>query len=344
MMLEFTAQQIAEWTKGTIEGDQNVTVSKLAKIEEAEADALAFLANKKYESYLYKTNAGIVLVSKDLNIKATVNSTIIRVDDPYRSFTLLLQEVEKWMRPQARKGVHPTAIIDDSVEIPETAYVGPYVIIEQNAKIGDHVQLLGHNYIGENAKIGKNTKLYAQVTVYDACEIGNNCIIHSGTVIGSDGFGFAPNKDGSFIKVPQIGNVQIGDHVEIGANTSIDRATMGATKIGNHTKLDNLIQIAHNVEVGESTVIAAQTGVSGSTKIGKYCMIGGQVGIVGHINVANGTKINAQSGVSKSVKKENTALNGTPADDYRATLKSQVLFRRLPELLERIESLEKKKE
>lgn len=341
-MLEFTAQQIAEWTKGVIEGDQSVKVSKLAKIEEAETDALAFLANKKYEDYLYKTNAGIVLISKDLKLKSAVNSTLIRVEDPYRSFTLLLQEVEKWLRPQAKKGIHPTAIIEDSVVIPESAYIGPYVIVEKNAKIGEYVQLLGHNYIGENASIGNYTKLFAQVTVYDSCEIGSNCIIHAGTVIGSDGFGFAPNQDGSFLKVPQVGNVKIGNFVEIGANTCIDRATMGATMIGNHTKLDNLIQIAHNVEIGESTVIAAQTGISGSTKIGKYCMIGGQVGIVGHISLADGTKINAQSGVSKSVKKKNTALNGTPADDYRATLKSQVLFRKLPELLERIESLEKK--
>lgn len=341
-MIEFNAQQIAQWIDGEIEGNSNTVISKVAKIEEADEQSLAFLANLKYESFLYESNAGIVLIPKDLVLKRPTNATIIRVEDPYRAFAGILQQYEKIVRPTPKKGIHPTAYIDASVKIPEDAYIGAFVVIEKGVQLGSGVKLYSHVTIGANTIIGDQTKLYSHVNIYDGCKIGNQVIIHSGTVIGSDGFGFAPNDDGSFMKVAQLGGVEIGHHVEIGANTTIDRATMGFTKIGDHCKIDNLVQIAHNVVIGKGTVIAAQTGISGSTQIGNHCMIGGQVGVVGHIKIADGTKINAQSGVSKSVLKTNTAINGTPAGDYQATLRSQVMFRRLPEMMKRIEALEEK--
>ncbi len=340
-MIEFNAQQIAQWIGGEIEGDPNYVVRKVAKIEEADEQSLAFLANLKYESFLYESKVGIVLIPRDLILKKPIQATIIRVADPYRAFAGILQQYEKIVRPAPLKGIHATACIDDAVKVPEDAYVGAFVVIEKGVKLGNAVELYPHVTIGANTTIGDQSRLYSHVHIYDGCKIGNQVIIHSGTIIGSDGFGFAPNEDGSFMKVAQLGGVEIGNHVEIGANTTIDRATMGYTKIGDHCKIDNLVQIAHNVVIGKGTVIAAQTGISGSTQIGNHCMIGGQVGIVGHIKIADGTKINAQSGVSKSVLKTNTALNGTPAGDYQATLRSQVMFRKLPEMMKRIEELEK---
>lgn len=338
-MIEFNAKQIALWIEGTVEGDPTTKVSTIDKIEDAGPSALAFLANLKYEPYLYTTQAAIVLVSKDLKLREEVSATLIRVEDPYRAFAGILQQYEQVVRPIYTPGIHPTAIIDPSVEVPENVHIGAYVVIEKDVKIGEKAIILPQVTIGQGVQIGERTQLNTGVHIYDGCILGQDVVIHSGTVIGSDGFGFVPNEDGTFLKVAQLGGVKIGDFVEIGANCTIDRATMGFTEIGPHCKIDNLVQIAHNVTIGKGTVIAAQTGISGSTHIGDHCMIGGQVGIVGHIHIADRTKINAQSGVAKSVVKEGTALNGTPASDYRSVLKSQVIFKKLPELWDEVNEL-----
>lgn len=340
--MNFTAEQIALWINGEVEGNPQQSVNHVAKIEEAKENDLAFLANMKYESHLYVSKAGVVLIPKDYTLKDKVNATLIRVEDPYNAFAMILQEYEKVVRPKAQVSIHPTAYIHESVEVPASAHIGAFVVIEEGVKLGEGVAIQAHCVLSRNVSVGEGTVLYSNVNIYDGCKIGDYCIIHSGAVIGSDGFGFSPNEDGSYMKVPQLGAVKIGNYVEIGANTTIDRATMGFTIVEDHCKIDNLVQLAHNVKIGRGTVIAAQTGISGSTEIGQYCMIGGQVGIVGHIKIADQTKINAQSGVSKSVRQKNTALNGTPADEYRATLKSQVIFRQLPELVKRIENLESK--
>lgn len=341
-MIEFNAEQIALWVGGKLEGNPKRKVSTVAKIEEANEHALAFLANLKYEAYLYETKAAVVLISNDLELKKEVSATLIRVPDPYLAFAGILKQYEKVVRPSFTPGIHPTAVVDESVLIPDSVHIGAFSIIEKGAKIGEYSVIRPHVTIGEGVAIGEHVILNSQVQIYDGCIIGNHVIIHSGTVIGSDGFGFAPNKDGSYTKVAQLGGVKIGHHVEIGANCTIDRATMGFTAIADHCKIDNLVQIAHNVTIGTGTVIAAQTGISGSTHIGKHCMIGGQVGIVGHIVIADHTKINAQSGVAKSILQEGIALNGTPAAEYRSVLKSQVIFRKLPELWNEVKELQNK--
>lgn len=338
--MTFSAAQIAQLVQGKTEGDAAVSVSSFGKIEEAQAGQLAFLANPKYEDYLYTTGASLVLVSDQLQLKQPVQATLVRVPDPYKAFATLLT-VYQSMMAKAKSGREEPVYVASSASIGEQVYLGAFCYIGNNVKVGNNVQLYPNVFLGDNVSIGDNTVLHPGVVIYHHCVIGKNVIVHAGTVIGSDGFGFAPNADGSFQKIPQIGNVVVEDHVEIGANATIDRATMGSTIIKAGAKLDNLIQIAHNVEVGHSTVIAAQSGVSGSTKIGNGVMIGGQAGIVGHIHIGDGARINAQSGVSKSIEPKKT-VTGTPAADYTASLRAQAAARNLPDLEKRVKELERK--
>ena len=339
--MQFTAQQIATLIQGKIEGNPDAIINTVAKIEEAGIGALSFVANPKYEEFLYNSKASIIIINESLELQSPVSPTLIRVKDAYSSFALLLEKYNEMKAGVGKKGIDSTAYISPTAQIGNNVYIGAFSYIGDGAIIADDTQIYPGCYIGEQASIGGKTILFSGVKIYDTCIIGNNVIIHSGTIIGSDGFGFAPQKDGSYKKIPQIGNVIIEENVEIGSNTTIDRATMGSTIIRKGVKLDNLIQIAHNVEIGENTVIAAQTGISGSTKIGKNCVIGGQVGIVGHIQIADNTSINAQSGLAKSVNIPNTALTGSPAYDYKSSLKSQAIFRNLPDLLYRLGNLEK---
>lgn len=338
--MEFTALELCQFLNGTLEGDPSVKVRKPAKIEDGVEGDVCFLANPKYLSYAYSTNASVLIVNQDQVFEQPVKATIIRVKDAYTSIAKVLEEY-KSMNGMS-KGVDKNAFVSGSAVLGRNIHIGAFSSIGDGVMIGDNVQIYPQVYIGRNVKIGSHTILHPGVIVLDDCIIGDHCIVGSGTVIGSDGFGFAPQHDGTYKKVAQTGNVLIEDNVEIGANTTIDRATMGSTIIRKGAKLDNLIQIAHNVEIGENTVIAAQSGISGSTKVGKNCVIGGQVGIVGHIVIADGTRINAQSGVSKSVKQEKSALTGSPAFDYNASMRSQVLIRKLPELYEKILQLEER--
>jgi len=337
--MEFNAAAIAGFLKGEIIGDPETKVNTVAKIEEGHPGALSFLANPKYEHFLYTTKSSIVLVNKSLVPSASVSATLIKVENAYEAFASLLQLVDQ-ARPR-KQGVHPTAVIEPSATIGRDVYIGPYAYIGENCHIGDDCSIYPHVFIGDNSKAGNKCTLYPGVKIYHDCILGNNCVIHAGSVIGSDGFGFAPQSETEFMKIPQIGNVVIEDNVEIGANVAIDRATMGSTLIRKGVKLDNLIQIGHNVEIGENTVMAGQTGVAGSAKIGRNCMFGGQVGISGHLKIADGTKIGAQSGIPGDIKKENTILLGYPAIDYKNFYRSSVVFRQLPELKRKIEELEK---
>jgi len=338
--MHFTAAQIATIINGNIEGDASTPVTSFGKIEEAEKGQLAFLSNPKYEEFLYNTKASIVIINEQQEIRQPITTTVIKVPDAYSAFALLLDKYQQIQRQQLHGIQEPshiaaTAKIGENVFIGAFAYLGEYVIVGNAAKIYPNA------YLGNNVHIGENSIIHPGVKIYHDCVIGKNVTIHAGTVIGGDGFGFAPQSDGTFKKVPQIGNVVIEDGVEIGANTTIDRATIGSTLIKSGAKLDNLLQIAHNVEVGNNSVIAAQSGISGSTKIGNNVMIGGQVGIVGHIKIADGTRINAQSGVSKSIKNPNSAVTGSPAFDYTAALRSQAASRNLPGLEKRVLELEK---
>jgi UDP-3-O-[3-hydroxymyristoyl] glucosamine N-acyltransferase len=339
--MKFTAEQIAGMLEGTVEGNSSAEVSGLSKIEEGKAGTLTFLANPKYISHIYSTGASIAIVSNDFVAEQALPETLtlIRVADAYGSFAKLLEAYSQFKRP--RPGIHPSAVIDASVVIGENVHIGAGVVIEAGASIGNNAVIMAQSYLGEHVKIGDFTMVHPGVKVYSECVIGSNCTLHAGVIIGADGFGFAPQADNRYAKVPQIGNVVVEDRVEIGANTAIDRATLGSTIIREGVKLDNLIQVAHNVEIGKNTVIAALTGIAGSTKIGENCMIGGQVGIAGHLTIANGVKIAAQTGISASVLKENVVLQGTPAVDTMDFKKSYIIHRRLPQLLERIERLEK---
>jgi UDP-3-O-[3-hydroxymyristoyl] glucosamine N-acyltransferase len=337
--MQFSANQIAEIISGKVEGNGNAVVASFGKIEEAQAGQLAFLANPKYEDYLYTTNAEIIIINDSQVLKTPIASTLIRVPDAYSAFALLLRQYERLLAQQL-VGVQEPSYIHPTVKVPDDVFIGAFAYIGENVKIGAGVKIYPQVYLGNNVVIGDGTVLHPGVKIYHDCILGNKVVVHAGTVVGGDGFGFAPQADGSFKKVPQMGNVIIEDYVEIGSNTSIDRATIGSTIIKKGAKLDNLLQIAHNVEVGNNTVIAAQAGVSGSTKIGNNVMIGGQVGIVGHLTIADGSKINAQSGVSKSMKEPNMAVTGSPAYDYTAALRSQALMRKLPELEKRIKELE----
>jgi UDP-3-O-[3-hydroxymyristoyl] glucosamine N-acyltransferase len=338
--MEFTAQQIAELLQGRVEGDQGVKVNRLAKIEEGEPGSLTFLANPKYEEFIYSTKASLVIVNESFTPDRPVTTNLVRVKDAYKSFAVLLDTYNKIS--QNRSGREEPHTLAASARIGENPYIGAFVYIGENSVVGNNVKLYPGVYIGDNVTIGDNTMLFPGVKVYSDCKIGKDCRIHSGVVIGSDGFGFAPQDDANYLKVAQIGNVIIEDHVEIGSNTTIDRATLGSTIIRKGVKLDNLIQIAHNVEIGEHTVIAAQTGIAGSTKIGRFCMIGGQVGIVGHLVIADRVKIAAQSGIGSSITREGDIIQGSPAFSIGDYKKSYIGFRKLPDMMSKIEELERK--
>ncbi len=336
--MEFTAQQIAEALQGTVEGDATTTVSTLSKIEEGAPGSLSFLANPAYEKYIYETHASIVIVNNDFKPEKKVSATLIRVNDAYMAFAQLL-ELYQQSKPQ-KTGISPKAHIAQTAKVGSNVYIGEFVVIGEHSEIGDNCKIYPNTTIGDKVTIGNETTLFAGVKVYEDCVIGNECTLHAGVVIGSDGFGFAPQQDADFKKVPQIGNVVLEDRVEIGANTVIDRATMGSTIIKRGVKLDNLIQIAHNVVIGENTVIAAQTGIAGSTKIGKNCMFGGQVGIIGHLTIADEVKIAAQSGIGKSITEKGAIVEGSPAFNARDFQKSYIYYRKLDSLVKRINNLE----
>ena len=336
--MTFPASQIALIINGKIEGDAHASVNSFGKIEEAQPGQLSFLANPKYEEHLYTTKASVIIISESFELKQPVAATLIRVPDAYSAFATLLTKYQEIMEQQL-SGIQQPSYIGKTSSCGKNVFVGAFAYIGENVKIGNNSKIFPNSFIGDNVSIGDNTIIHPGVKIYHDCKVGNHVIIHAGTVIGSDGFGFAPQANGSFKKIPQIGNVVIEDNVEIGSNSTIDRATIGSTLIKSGVKLDNLIQIAHNVEIGNSTVIAAQAGVSGSTKIGSGVMIGGQAGIVGHIQIGDGAKINAQSGVSKSIE-PGKAVTGSPAYDYTSALRSQAISRKLPELEKRVKELE----
>lgn len=337
--MEFTARQIAAVLEGSIEGNPEVTIHKLAKIEEGVPGSLTFLANPKYTPYIYSTKASIVVVNKDFQSEQEITSTLIRVDDAYTAFARLL-ELYNQIKNE-KKGISSLAFVSSSAKIGKDVYIGELAYVGDNVEIGDNTKIFPQAFLGDNVVVGNNSTIFAGVIIYSDNQIGNNCTIHGGVVIGGDGFGFAPQQDKNYKKVAQIGNVIIEDDVEIGSNTTIDRATLGSTIIRRGVKLDNLIQVAHNVEIGENTVIAAQTGISGSTKIGKNCMIAGQVGFVGHINIGDEAKIGAQAGVNTNVKDGSIVL-GSPAIDISNYRRSAVHFKNLPDIVKRLEELERK--
>lgn len=341
--MEFTVKQIATLLGGEVKGDGDGRINMLAKIQDAKPGQIAFLANPKYEQFIYTTKATAVIVKRDFVAKKEIASTLILVDDPYNSFTALLEEYHKMINFQ-KVGIEQPSFIGEKSVVGKNAYRGAFSYIGTGVTIGDNVKIYPHVFVGDNVVIGNNTILHPNVKLYAGTRIGNNCAIHSGTVIGSDGFGFAPQEDGTYKTIPQLGNVIIEDNVTIGANSVIDCATMfgDSTVVRKGVKMDNLIQIAHNVEIGKNTVIAAQTGISGSTKIGENCVIAGQVGIAGHLYVANNTSIGGQGGVSKSIKEEGTRLFGTPVIDVKEYFRSYAVFKRLPDVYHRLVELEKK--
>lgn len=338
--MSYTLKEIAKKLNGDLIGDGSINIHSPAKIEDAKPGTISFFSNEKYEKFLENCQASSIILSKDNQSKIKEGQNYILVDDVYASLPHLLALFDPSNDP--RTGIHATAVIGENVAIGNEVYIGPYVIVEPGAVIGNGVKIIGQSFVGKSVTIGDNTLLNAGVKVYHHCVIGAHCILHSNAVIGSDGFGFAPNASGSFDKIPQVGNVLIEDHVEIGANCAIDRASMGSTVIKQGTKLDNLIHLAHNVEIGENTVMAAQAGVAGSTKLGANCMVGGQVGIVGHLTIAGKTQMQAQSGMTKSVKEENTKWYGYPAINYNNYLRSFASFKNLPSTLAEIRSLKKR--
>ena len=335
--MEFSAKQIAEYIQGVIEGDENATVHTFAKIEEGIPGAISFLSNPKYTHYIYDTESSIVLVNKDFVPEKEIKATLIKVDNAYESLAKLMTLYEQ-SQPK-RTGIDPLAYVAPTAKIGKDVYLAPFACVGDNAEIGDNTELHPHATVGRGAKVGKNCILYTNCNVYHDCRVGNNCILHSGCVIGADGFGFAPSPEG-YEKIPQIGIAILEDNVEVGANTCIDRATMGATIIRKGVKLDNLIQIAHNVEVGSNTVMASQVGIAGSTKVGEWCMFGGQVGLAGHIKIGNKVNLGAQSGVPGSLK-DGQALIGTPPIELKNYFKSSVLFKKLPDMAAELNSLKK---
>lgn len=335
--MEFSAKQIATYLHGEIVGNENETVHTFAKIEEGVSGAISFLSNPKYTHYIYTTQSSIVLVNKDLKLDHDVKTTLIKVDNAYESLAQLLTLYEQ-SKPK-KTGIDPLASIAQTAKIGNNVYIGPFACVEGGAEIGDNTYIHSHVTIGCHAKVGNNTTLYPHVTIYQDCHVGNNCILHAGCVIGADGFGFAPSPQG-YDKIPQIGIVIIEDNVEIGANTCVDRATMGATVIHQGVKLDNLIQIAHNVEIGSHTVMASQGGVAGSAKIGEWCVFAGQVGIAGHIKVGDHVTIGAQSGIPGNTKSGST-LMGYPAVDPKIFARSSVIFKKLPEMYTELQNLQK---
>jgi UDP-3-O-[3-hydroxymyristoyl] glucosamine N-acyltransferase len=337
--MKFTAAQIAGILNGTVDGDENIAVSKLAKIEEGSKGSLTFLANPKYTHYIYSTQASITIVNKDFVASSDLSTTLIRVENAYKAFSQLLEYYNQVK--MNKTGIENPVFISESAKYGENLYLGAFSYIGENVKIGDNVKIYPNVYIGDNVKVGNNTTLFTGAKIYSETIIGASCVINSGVVIGADGFGFTPNEKGEYHKVPQTGNVILEDNVDVGPGTTIDRATLGSTLIKKGVKLDNQIQIAHNVTIGENTVIAAQTGIAGSTKIGKNCIIGGQVGIAGHITIGNNVKIQAQSGIGRNVKDDET-LQGSPALNYGDFNKSYVYFKNLPKIMERFNIVEKK--
>lgn len=337
--MKFTAQQIAEVLNGKVEGNIEAEVNTLSKIEEGKPGSLSFLANPKYTPYIYETQASIVIVNADFIASKALKCTIIRVKDAYTAFSQLLEMYNQVKLNKA--GISAQAAISESAQIGKNVYIGEFAVIGDNVIIGDNAKIYPHTYLGDNCKIGENTTLFTGVKIYSDCIVGSNCTFHAGVVIGADGFGFAPQADNKYKKVAQIGNVIVEDYVEIGANSTVDRATLGSTIIRKGVKLDNLVQIAHNVEIGENTVMAALSGVSGSTKIGKNCMIGGQVGMAGHLTIGDNVKIGAQAGIMSNVK-DNQTIIGSPAMDVGGFMKSTVYFKKLPELAKKIFDIEKK--
>ena len=339
--MEFSAKQIAEFIHGVIVGDANATVHTFAKIEEGVPGAISFLSNPKYTHYIYDTKSSIVLVNKDFVLEKEISATLIKVDNAYESIAKLLTLYE--MSKPKKVGIHPLAFIDPTAKIGENVYVGPFAFIGENAVVGNGAAIHPHATVCENASIGENSILYPNVTVYHDCRVGKRCILHAGCVIGADGFGFAPSPEG-YEKIPQIGISILEDDVEIGANTCVDRATMGATIVHKGVKLDNLIQIAHNVEVGSHTVMASQVGIAGSTKVGEWCMFGGQVGLAGHIHVGNHINIGAQSGIPNTIKGDHHNIMGSPGIDARQFFKCSAAYKQLPEMLQTITRLKREVE
>lgn len=336
--MKFTAKQIAGILDGTVEGNPETEVHQLSKIEEGELGSISFLANKKYNPFIYKTGASIVIVNNDLILDKEVAPTLIRVKDAYQAFSTLLEFYNQIDDNQ--EGIMEPVSIDKSVRINSSCYVGEFTVIKQNVSLGDHVKIDSQCYIGKDVTIGSGTKIHSGTRILSGTIIGENCVIHSGCVIGSEGFGFAPQPDGTYKKVPQTGIVRIGNNVDIGANSTIDKATLGATIINDGVKLDNQIQIAHNVEIGENTVIAAQVGIAGSTKIGKSCVIGGQAGFAGHLTIGNGVQVQGKTGVTRNIK-DNAILQGTPAFDFKSYSKSYIHFKNLPKIIKRLDQIEK---
>jgi UDP-3-O-[3-hydroxymyristoyl] glucosamine N-acyltransferase len=337
--VKFTASQIAGILEGDIIGNPDIEVSKLAKIEEGEEGALTFLANPKYTQFIYDTKASITIVNKDFNPESELDTTLIKVEDAYKAFSKLLEYYNQVK--MNKNGIEQPCYISESASYGENIYLGAFSYLGENVKIGNNVKIFPNSYIGDNVTIGDNVVVFSGAKIYSECVIGNHCVVNSGAIIGADGFGFAPNEKGEYTKVPQTGNVILEDYVDIGAATTIDRATLGSTVIRRGVKLDNQIQIAHNVEIGRNTVIAAQTGIAGSTKIGENCQIGGQVGIVGHITIGNNVKIQAQSGIGRNVK-DNEVLQGSPALPYGDYNKSYVYFKNFPKIVKDISNLDKK--
>ena len=335
--MEFTAKQIAEFLGGTVDGNENAAVHTFAKIEEGVPGALSFLANVKYTHYLYSTQSSVVLVNKDFTPEQPVSATLIRVDNAYESLAKLMSLYAS-MKP-GRSGISSLASVSEKAKVGQNVYIGPFSVVEDGAVIGDNTQIYPHVIVGEGASVGADCILYPHVTIYYGCKIGNRCILHAGSVIGADGFGFAPTPQG-YNKIPQIGIVQLEDDVEIGANTCIDRSTMGRTVIHKGVKLDNLIQVAHNVEIGENTVMSAQTGIAGSTKVGEWCMIGGQCGISGHLTLGNKVNLAAKTGVISSLE-DGATMMGYPGIGYRNFLRSSLIYKDLPEMSKTIRNLEK---
>jgi UDP-3-O-[3-hydroxymyristoyl] glucosamine N-acyltransferase len=339
--MKFSASQIAALLNGTIEGNADAAVSNLSKIEEGKPDTLSFLANPQYTPHIYTTDASIVIVNKGLVLEKPVKSTctLIRVEDAYGSFAQLLEMYNQVKTD--KKGIEQPSYIAQSAKLGKDCYVAAFAYLGENVILGNNVKIYPHAFVGDNTKIADNTIIYAGAKIYSDCVIGANCTIHAGVVIGADGFGFAPNSENNYKKIPQIGNVIVEDHVEVGSNTTIDRATLGSTIIRKGAKLDNLIQIGHNVEIGENTVIAASASIAGSTKVGKNCMIGGQAGIIGHLKIADGVKIAGQTGIAHNVKNEGEVLQGSPAMAIGDFQRCYVIFRKLPKLSQKISELEK---
>ena len=338
--MEFTLQQIADYLNGTVEGDGALKVSELSKIEEGRPGTLTFLSNPKYIQYIYTTQATACLVNRDFVAEQSLTTTLIRVDNAYESLARLLALVES-VKPK-KQGVSAKADIHESAKLGENVYVGAFVVIGANVVIGNNVKIYANTVIDDDVVVEDDTVIYAGVKIYEGCRVGKRCVLHAGAVVGSDGFGHAPDVEGHYHKIPQIGNVVIEDDVELGANTTVDRATMGSTVIRRGVKIDNLVQVAHNVEIGEDTVIAAQSGIAGSTKIGKRCMLGGQVGISGHITIADGSIFGAHTGVPSTIKEPNQIWQGYPAMPIMGFRKLNVLQRQLPDLARKVYDLEKK--